>query len=49
MSDSEEDGLEKDENDEYKNVKRFRLKLFKFWTSKELRDSWRQYVFEDCC
>lgn len=45
-SDAENQG--KDEDD-YKNVKRFRLKLFKFWPSKELRDVWRQYVFEDCC
>ena len=38
-SDSDSDNESKDlnENNEYKNVKRFKLKLFKFWPNKELR------------
>lgn len=42
MSESEgEDKAQNEEEGDYKNVKRFKLKLFKFWPSKELRDSWR--------
>ena len=34
--------------DDYKNVKRFKLKLFKFWNPKELRNAWRDYLSVDC-
>lgn len=40
-SQGEEEVSEEVKDDEYKNVKRFKLKLFKFWPQKELRDAWR--------
>lgn len=29
------------------NVKIIALKLFKYWPSKDLRNSWREYVFQE--
>lgn len=46
-SESEEEG-EEIKVDDYKNVKRFKLKLFKFWNPKELRTAWREYLSSDC-
>ncbi len=47
-SENEEPSEEKPD-DEMKesdiNIKRIALKLFKYWSKKELRNAWREYVF----
>ena len=47
-SDSDEEMGEENKVDDYKNVKRFKLKLFKFWNPKELRTAWKDYLTNDC-
>lgn len=50
-SDEEETSKEKDGDSDQEmkddNVRVIKLKLFKYWPTKVLRSSWREYVFQE--
>ncbi len=40
--------MQDDEALQDKNVKVFRMHLFKFWQNNDSRTAWRNYIFSDC-